>query len=484
MKILKILSVLIAVTLFTADTLPQVLQWTQTYGGNGQDGGEAMTMTGSGDIVITGYKSPAPFGYRDVIMMKTDGQGNEIWSKLYNLNLNDYGRSIRNTQDGGFIIAGMTEVNPQTFDPFMIKTDAAGNIQWQRQYDYGFGADDRAHSVWQTSDGGYIAAGQTWLMHGAFGNYDIYIIKTDANGNVQWKRVYYRENEGADVALAIQQLSDGGYIIGGFTHSSQWASYIIRTDSIGNTVWSNVYPGSWQSECYDILATSDGGFIFTGTESSFETDTDVLITKLDASGNLIWKKIYGTINAEQGNSIKQLPGGGYIIAGMSSTESTSYDMYVIKTNSAGDTLWSSIIGGQGDDRAFSVVSPQPGAYYVSGCSWSFGLGYGDIYLMKITESLTGNIGNNSAPQSFSLEQNYPNPFNPATTIKFSLPESGMVSLNVFDASGRLVENLVKSNFSAGTHEVKWNGSAYSSGIYFYVLKSDGFSVTKKMILVK
>ncbi len=388
MKKLQLYLFIILITLFVLlpDTKAQSTQWSKLFGGTGDDGGESLVMTNSGEIVIAGFKSSN--SVKDVLLMKTDSAGNQLWSRTFNPGINDWGRSLRQTQDGGFIIAGMTEVSPQIFDPFLIKTDSEGNMQWQQQYDYGFGDDDRGHAVWQTSDGGYIIAGQTWLMHGSFGNYDMYIIKTDMNGNVQWKKVFFRENEGGDVALAVQQLSDGGFIIGGFTQSSTWASYIIRTDSLGNAVWSNIYPGSWQSECYDIQATPDGGFILTGTETSFTTDADLLIIKLGAAGNLIWKKIYGTVDAEQGESIKQLPDGGYVIAGMSSHGAGGYDMYVVRTNSTGDSLWSRTIGGSGDDRAFSIGSVQSGAYLVSGWSWSFGQGLGDVYLVKLLDART------------------------------------------------------------------------------------------------
>jgi len=363
----------------------QTIEWTQTYGGTGQDGGESLVLTSNSGIVIAGFKSSN--NLKDVLLMKTDVSGNEMWSRTYNLGLNDWGRSLRQTQDGGFIIAGMTEVNSQTFDPFLIKTDSAGIVQWQQQYDYGFGDDDRGHSVWQTSDGGYIIAGQTWLIHGSFGNYDMYIIKTDINGNVQWKKVFYWANESGDVALAVQQLSDGGYIIGGFTQSSSWASYIIRTDSLGNAIWSNIYPGAWQSECYDIQETPDGGFIYTGTESSFTTDTDLLLVKLNGNGILQWKKIYGTVDADQGESIHQLQDGGYVIAGMSAGGGVSYDFYVVRTNSTGDLLWSTTIGGSSDDRAFSVATTQDGSHLVTGWTWSYGQGLGDVYLMKLQDSV-------------------------------------------------------------------------------------------------
>ena len=303
---LSFIFIVVMLVLFIISMKAQTIEWTHSYGSTGQDGGGSMVLTNDGGMVITGFKSPGAYMNKDILLMKTDAQGNELWSRTFNLGLNDIGRSLRQTSDGGFIIGGMTEVNPQTFDPFLIKTDSEGILQWYQQYDYGFGDDDRGHGVWQTSDGGYILAGQTWLIHGSFGNYDMYIVKTDANGNVQWRKIFYREEEGGDVALSVQQLNDNGYIIGGFTQSSEWASYIIRTDESGNALWDNIYPGAWQSECYDIQSSPDGGFIYTGTESNFTTDTDVLLVKLNGSGVLQWKKIYGTVDADQGESISQL----------------------------------------------------------------------------------------------------------------------------------------------------------------------------------
>ncbi len=459
----------------------QTMQWSQTYGGTQQDGSESMVLTDNGEIVMAGFKSTN--NTKDVLLMKTDASGNEMWSRIYNPGFNDWGRALRRTNDGGYIIAGMTEVTSQTYDPFLIKTDSEGNLLWSRNYDYGFGADDRGHAVWQTADGGYIVAGQTLLVHGLFANYDMYVFKTDAEGNVQWTKIFFRQEEDADVALAVQQLTDGGYIIGGFTHSSPWSSYILRLDGSGNEVWSNIYPGEWQSECYDIQQTPDGGFILTGTESSFTTDTDVLIIKLNSNGGIEWKKIYGTEAAEMGQSLQQLSDGGYIIAGMSARLG-GYDMYVLRTNSSGDSLWSRTIGGNSDDRAFAVASLQNGTHYISGWAWSYGLGQGDVYLVKLTESSTGIALNNSVPLSVELNQNYPNPFNPATVISYTLVENGFVSLKIYDAAGKMVQEIVNEPQAQGSYEVKFNGSNYTSGTYFYTLNAGGFIQTKKMILLR
>lgn len=472
----------LGIFIFTSFTVnSQTINWTQTYGASGQDGGESMVLTDNGEIVIAGFKSTN--NTKDVLLMKTDANGNEVWSRIYNIGVNDWGRDLKKTQDGGYIIAGMAGVSAQTYDPFLIKTDSEGNMLWYRTYDYGFGEDDRGHAVWQTSDGGYVIAGQTIIIHGVFANYDMYIIKTDANGNVQWTRIFYRQEEDADVALGVQQLNDGGYIVGGFTHSSPWSAYVLRLDSLGNPVWSNIYPGEWQSECYDIQSTPDGGFLLTGTESSFTTDTDFLIIKLNADGNLLWKKIYGTDHAEIGYNIKQLNDGGFIFAGMSS-QLGGYDMYVVRTNSTGDLLWSQLIGGTSDDRAFAIASAQNGIHFVTGWAYSYGQGQGDVYLVKLTESPSGISQNNFLPAKAKLQQNYPNPFNPVTNIKFEISENSNVRINVYDVSGKLAGELLNKSLSPGNYEVNFDGSNYSSGIYFYTLTAGAYTETKSMMLIK
>jgi len=475
-------SVLVLIMIILSSTInSQTINWTQTYGASGQDGGESMLLTDNGDIVIAGFKSTN--NTKDVLLMKTDAGGNEIWSRIYNIGVNDWGRDLKKTQDGGYIIAGMAGVSAQTYDPFLIKTDSEGNMLWYRTYDYGFGEDDRGHAVCQTSDGGYILAGQTIIIHGFFANYDMYVVKTDADGNVQWSRIFYRQEEDADVALGVQQLSDGGYIVGGFTHSSPWSAYVLRLDNLGNPIWSNIYPGEWQSECYDIQATPDGGFLLTGTESSFTTDTDLLIIKLSSTGTLQWKKIYGTEHAEIGYNIKQLNDGGYIFAGMSS-QLGGYDMYVVRTNSTGDLIWSQLIGGTSDDRAFAIASAQNGTHYVTGWAYSYGQGQGDVFLVKLTESPSGITQNNFLPVTAELHQNYPNPFNPSTKIRFGISKNSNVKINVYNTSGKLVRELVNRYLESGNYETEFNAGSLSSGTYFYTLTAGEFTETKKMLLIK
>lgn len=462
--------------LFTLNANSQNLVWEKTYGSTGYDGAHAMTITSDEKIVLAGFASYS--GFEQALLMKTDSAGTEIWSKTFFTSGTDTrGADIKQTVDGGFILTGRT--NDQAF---LLKTDSSGNYQWDNLYIYPGGQDSRGHAVFQTSDSGYVVAGQVWTIHGAFGNYDMFVFKTDKYGSVEWMNIYYYQNEDADVALGVQQLSDGGYIIGGFTQSI-WASYVIRTDSQGNEIWSDLYPGPWQSECYDIQATPDNGFIMTGIITSFTTDGDLFITKLDSVGNVIWDKVYGTVENEMGESIHQLSDGGFLITGMAvrGAGTGSYDLWVVRTDYLGDTLWTRNVGGTGDDRGFAGMKAQSGSIYAAGWNWSTGLGQGDIYLVKFADLITSIDTNDNTAAGFSLSQNYPNPFDNETKIDYEMPVSAFVSLKLFDVTGREVAVLLNQNQSAGKHTFILDASDLESGLYFYQLKAGDFIETKRII---
>ena len=385
MRISFFLCVIMTLILIDCSSIfSQNIIWTTTFGNQWDDGAYSIVKTNDGGLAFTGFQSTQYIN--DLLIMKLDSSGSQIWVKTTGGELNDRGHCIEQTIDGGFIICGMTEPSPQLFYALLLKIDGGGNILWQKIFN--LGDDTRFHSVQQTSDGGYIVAGQAWLGSQYSGSYDMYIVKTDSMGNIEWQRTYeYNDNfaPGADVALSIKQLWDNGFIIGGFTQGSVWSSYLIRTDANGNTIWSKVYDTLNVTSCWDVIITSDNSFLLVGEKFSFETDTDVLIMKLDTNGNLIWQKVYGGVNSDRANSVRQLPDGGFIIAGQTgSFGSGQFDVYLLRTNSNGDLIWYKTFGGPYDDRGNSVEVVDDGIV-LAGWSWSFGSGQGDAYIIKVND---------------------------------------------------------------------------------------------------
>jgi hypothetical protein len=269
------------------------------------------------------------------------------------------------TRDGGYIIAGVVyPAGPGDADIYIIKTDSSGDIEWSRTF--GLPADDAAYSIQQTTDGGYIVGCNTYT---SLGNNDFLLVKIDSAGNLMWQKKYDNGAEGDNLEYAIQ-TSDGGYImIGSTTHVLPCCRddmYVIKTDSLGNVLWNKTYHGPDNYEfgmC--IQQTTDGGFVFTGSKDTGAGTGPFLtwLIKTDSVGNKLWERAYGY---GRGNSIRQTMDGGYVIAGYSDV---GYDnAMLIKTDSSGFPEWEKVFLSPtlSKDQAFSVVQTGDSGFAVTG----------------------------------------------------------------------------------------------------------------------
>ncbi len=298
--------------------------WTRTF-----SSGFAMfaQQTTDDGYIITG-RALAP----NMDLIKLNSNGTFLWGKGYeDASFN----SVQQTSDDGFIICGVKYNNDG--DIYLVKTDANGDTNWTKSFD--FGNDDYGHTVQQTSDGGYIISAGTGSMQPA----KVCLIKTDANGNEVWRRIFY----GSDIWYvdwfsSVQQTTDGGYIITTTTQTfgaGEEDIYLIKTDTNGDTIWTKTFGGAGYDEGYSVQQTSDGGYIIVGTKSDGSYD-DVYLIKTDASGNMVWTKTYGKSGwYDGGYCVKQTSDGGYIIVG----ETQSYgagesDVLLIKTDANGNTI--------------------------------------------------------------------------------------------------------------------------------------------------
>lgn len=316
---------------------------------------------------------------------KEDATGS--WQKTYGeTDFYNRGNSVCQTPDGGFAIAGRT-VNFKAggVNAYLIRTDAAGIVLWTKEF--GGKGSEEVNAVKVTNDGGFILAGYT-NSSGAGGT-DFQLIKTDANGEQQWMKTY--GGTGIDRAYDVEQTTDGGYIITGETYSfgAGWVNaYLVRTDSNGDTLWTQVYGGNGIEESYSVGLTSDGGFILTGATNSFGAgDYDVYLIRTDKDGEILWTNAFGGTGSEEGYAVQQTSDGGYIVTGYTTSFGMGgHDMYLLKTDAKGNELWAKTFGGRTDDHSMSVLQTKDGGYTIAGYTNSFGSGGVDVYLVHTDEN--------------------------------------------------------------------------------------------------
>ncbi|MDD5529526.1 MAG: T9SS type A sorting domain-containing protein [bacterium] len=479
-KYLLVLIILTGTNLFASapDTL-----WTKTYGGNSNDYGNSVQQTSDSGFIITGWTYSFGAGDLDVYLVKTNSSGDTLWTRTFGGTNGDWGLSVQQTFDGGFIITGSTcsfGVNTPNFsNVYLVRTDSSGDTLWTRTFGETF--DDYGNSVQQTQDSGFIIAEVT--LSGV-GYNDAYLIKTNSSGALLWTNSYGGTFD--DYGYSVKQASDGGFIITGYTSSTGGDVYLIRTDSSGGMLWARTFGGT-KGDCGNsVQQTKDGGFIVAGATTSFGTgNDDVYLIKTNSSGDTIWTRTYSRGVCNYGNSVQQTCDSGFIIAGTTNSFaagiSDSCDVYLVRTNSLGDTLWTKTLGGTKYDDGCSVQQTSDGGFIVVGITTSFGAGGSDVYLIRLGKETAVEENSNIKTQNTKLEISQ-NPFIKSTIIKYCIPVRTQVILSVYDISGSCVKTLINGEKEAGSYSI--NLKDLKTGVYFVRLTAGTFKETKKLVLMK
>jgi hypothetical protein len=413
------------------------LTFNKTYGGSSYDYVTSIQQTDDGGFIVAGFTgssnngdvTDSNKGNSDFWILKLNNDGTKAWDKSYGGSGNDYATSIQQTDDGGFIVAGytnssnngdVTDSNNGGTDSWILKLNPDGTKVWDKTY--GGSSFDSANSIQQTSDGGFIVAGRTNSSNNGDvtdsnnGGYDFWILKLNSDGTKAWDKSY--GGSGNDFAFSVQQTSDGGFIVAGYTDSSDGDItdgniggndiWILKLNNDGTKAWDKSYGGSGYDEAKSIQQTSDGGFIVAGyTDSSdgYITDGnngayDFWILKLNSDGTKEWAKTYGGSGYDFAYSVQQTDDRGFIVAGYTDSSNNgdvtdsnkgNSDFWILKLNSYGTKAWDKSYGGSGIEYAFSVQQTSDGGFIVAG----------------YTDSSDGDIndGNNGAIDFWILKLN-------------------------------------------------------------------------------
>ncbi len=487
MRTVVVLTLLSSITTTIGGIIPvsaQETSWIKTYGGNGNDQAHAVQQTTDGGYIVAGWTSFYETGSTDVYLLKTDFFGDTLWTKTYGTSTYEKGNFVRQTPDAGYIIVGEVYISGY-YDIYVVKTDSQGNVQWTNTY--GGIYSEEGYCIQPTWDGGYIVIGTTYSY--GWGAADMYVLKLDAFGDTLWTKTY--GGLGEDEGSSIQPTADSGYILAGFSASysaGAYDVYLVKTDSLGMILWRRTYGGFNNDYGLSVQQTSDGGYIIAGSTNSFSTgDWDIYLIKTNAEGDTLWTKRYGDKRDDFGYSVQQTTDEGYIVAGRTKPPGTDPDnVYLIKTDSQGDTLWTKIYGGSYEDVGYSVQQTMDEGFIVAGYTSDFEASPSDVVLIKTDpEGWVGVAG--SAIYNlyeFTFPPPHPNPFNPTTVISYELQAASFVTLGIYDLSGRRVTMLVEGQQTAGTHEATFNGSDLASGIYLAKLTAGENTAVQKLVLLK
>lgn len=563
------------------------------FGGNLFDWVSAIQQTKDGGFAAAGSTSSFHDSLGgDFLVLKIDSDGRLLWAKTYGGTESsggisrDQAYSLEETLDEGFILTGETWSSGVGYGDFLvIKLDAQGNVMWQRTY--GQQNWDWAYSSKQAIDGGFVITG--WSKSFGSGKGDVLMLRLDINGNLLWEKIYMATER--TVPGAVEVTSDGGYLVAGYTDfpgTGDSDILAVKLDANGNIEWQKLYRGNSGEGAYGVRQTEDGSYILVGATYSFGAGSgDMLIMKTDKDGNQLWAKAVGTFFTDWANAVVETQVRGYAVAG-----SFGGNLAIVKFDSSGNvsacppwleihdaTLTQSVANTQTASPNVVVGTPNFGASVSlsvapssrtadSPCStvypsattlmadsvstasaiirgnvnpngvfaraWFFwdtnsnlselkstpiqsvgfssntvsisakltGLTanttyYYTVFAQNSSRSSSGQILhfttssataveeiNKSVPIEYVLHQNFPNPFNPVTSIEFSLPKSSYVTLTIFSTLGTQIQTLINQKLSPGTYRAQWDTIDVPSGVYFYHLVAGSFAETKKMLLLR
>ena len=464
----------------------QVSTFTRWFGGPKYDEAFCVQALANGGFVIAGTSLTLTGSFEEVFAIRLDCAGDTVWVRTVGGRGHDDGFSICQTFDGGFAIAGTKSSSARdTVSAYVVKLDSAGTLEWTNKLRYSL--KDLASSVCETRDSGLAIAGV--MGSGPHGRSDARLMKMNRDGDTLWTRTYGGAAD--DGLLSILSLPDGGFLLTGYTNSLGAGAFdclVIRTDELGDTLWTRTYGGpddetGWSADTTDDSCFVIGGVLTHGIPPS--GSAQFFLVKVQGDGDTVWTRTIDGATSDSRFSVRHTGDGGFAFVGTTPTSGREEDALLVKTDRWGEAQWRRTFGTQSFDKGSSVQQCQDGGFIVAGMVSENTY---DAYLVKTDEQglIAGMNGGTETgrPKLFHLSQNYPNPFNPVTSFQFTIDKCQLTILKVYDLLGQEVATLVNEVKQPGDYSVRFDASTLASGIYFYRLMAGGYVAVKKLVVMK
>ena len=453
--------------------------WSRTYGELDRDLIYCTRQTSDGGFISTGYFTssdyPVVANSRKLWLLKTDSQGVLDWSRLYGEYSNNAGYWVEQTSDGGYIIGlGF-------YDFQVIKTDANGNVTWSYISNES-GGYSICRCVKETYDGGYILCGKVEFLLD-----EILLVKLDSNGQEEWSRVFNGGSFSWDYATYVEQTPDSGFIVTGrFSdyYSDESSLFLLKTNEIGEEEWCNYYgeDSYFSGECVHHL--NGNGYIAVGKYGHPYSGYDLWLLRTDEMGNTVWSKRYGGAEDDFGTNVELTDDSCFFATGYTfSMGAGEEDVYAVKVDMTGQLLWQRTFGGTERDIGWSGEQLDDGGYIISGYTYSFDQGpYYDGWLIRLESDLGIET---PLPQDELSISTSPSPFTTDLNINLVCPSNADVSVRIFDSAGRLVDTVFQGTLQQEESTIQWIAPDETpTGCYLVNLQAGSHSITDKCVLLR
>jgi hypothetical protein len=439
------------------------------YGGSGYDVGYDVKQTLDKGYIITGSTSSFGQGNTDIYLLKLDSMGQVKFQTSFGGYSNDIGKSILVLPDSGFVIVGYTSsMGIGGYDILMVKADKNGALQWQKTFG---GTDwDFAHCIKKTSDGGFIIGGTTYSF--GYGNADGYVIKTDANGIVEWSKTYGGKKD--DEFKSVIETNDGNYALAGYTKSyadSLGDAWVFKIAANGDSIWSNYYGNKRNDYVNDLVQDNQGDYYVAGAIDSLKAGyLDAYAFKLNSSGMLLWRWVDGFVNTNDSyNSVvlsKKTPGNS-IYSQTETFPGFGIHIKIMELNSGGNYFYATEYGGILADEIFQLDNTNNKGYVGVGYTNNYNAKLTDVYVLKLDTNLVGSSSivsiDEIADEEIQLKV-YPNPTSKEINIICSVPVKNE-NVSLFNLFGEEI-NCHNRILSSDNKSKKMNVEGLKNGIYY------------------